>query len=413
MLASLILAPMVAFASPDTHGRTRPLRQIYKTHQGWEYRTEHFITVATTSGDDARWAGEELESAWQETARLADHFGDMHRRPDFGMVGGFITSSSTALRSTGTRYPKLTLPASRTLVQAQVTAGDPASRLAARDTLRRGGAAALLRQSGYDERLPAWAAMGLTEFVAEEPWDKERFEQERKSAQSHPNSLPSWGVVFRYLMTHEDGAHAASQLAAIADYGDFSADRLQRRVPIHTRWDKVTARRAEIRIEDSRVPLLPDVSQEQLRTRIQNWLADPQTAATPVQFDIEGSGQDAQRAREMALLVVLWDRHGREPFAGSESKALPIDADRLYRRLSSPTGPAWSATDVDGTLLTWRDRQRIDELFAGHGGRYRGLTRDGRSVLQYQNQDGTALEAWVEPGKDGKRPAVHVQRAHQ
>lgn len=411
LLALLPFLPMLAAASPETHGRVRPLRQIYRTHQGWEYRTEHFITVATTSGDDARWAGEELESSWQETARLADHFGDMHRRQNFGLVGGLVTGSSTAPRTTGTRYPKLTLPASRTLVQAQLTAGDQSSRIAARKTLRRGGAAALLRQSGYDERLPAWAATGLTEFVADGPWDKERFDREQRAAESNPGALPAWGVVFRHLMTHEDGTQAASHLASLADYGDFSASRLQRRVPIHTRWDKVTAGHAEIKVHDSRTPQLPNVSQHQLRERIQNWLVDPNGAGTVIDMNIAADDPAAARASELALLVLLWRHYGVDGEEKADRPAAPVDVDHLYRKLTSPTGPAWSAVDTDGRLLTWRDQQRIDMLFMRGTGRFQSVSSDGRSVLQFRDADGTTLEAWFDRTADGKKPTIHVRRA--
>ncbi|MCE9556159.1 MAG: hypothetical protein K8T91_22650 [Planctomycetes bacterium] len=411
LLASVAAAPILAGASPDTHGRVRPLRQIYKTHQGWEYRTEHFIAVTTTSGDDARWAGDELEAAWEETARLADHFGDMHRRPDFGMVGALVTKNSTVPRSTGTRFPKIALPADPTTIQVEMGEDREASRAAARQTLRRGAASTLLRQSGYDERLPKWAAVGLTEFVADEEWDKQRFDHERKVAQQSNESLPAWGVVFRHLMTTDDGGQAASILESLSDCGDFSAGRLQRRVPIHTRWDKVTAKRAEVVVQDNRLPELPGVRPAELRKNISRWLADPQVGTMPVKLDIADNDPAMQRAREMALLVKLWQRYGEEHVARGENRpATPIDLDKLHRRLTSSTAPAWSALDADGHLMTWRDQPRVDALLADRRGGYRTMVREGRSVLQFREPEGTTLEAWLDGAAEPARPVVRVQR---
>ena len=397
--------------TPDTNGRARPLRQVYRTHQGWEYRTEHFIAVTTTSGDDARWAGDELEAAWEETARLADHFGDMHRRPDFRIVGALVTKSSTVPRTTGTRYPKIALPTDSTVIQILMGENVAASRATGRESLRRGAAATLLRQSGYDKRLPRWAAVGLTEFVADEKWDAERFDQERKAAQQVNELLPAWEVVFRHLMTTDDGSQAASLLESLSDYGDFSASRLRRRVPIHTRWDKVTAKRAEEVVQDNRPPHLPEVSPVELRQKIMRWLADPQVGTIPVKLDIAGNDPAAQRAREMALLVKLWERYGEEQVARSESRpATQIDLEKLHRRLTSSTAPAWSALDAEGRLMTWRDPSRVDALFADRRGGYRTVVRDGRSILQFREPEGTALEAWLDQGADPGRPVVRVQR---
>lgn len=411
LVAAVAAAPILAGASPDTHGRVRPLRQVYKTHQGWEYRTEHFIAVATTSGDDARWGGDELEAAWDETARLADHFSDMHRRPDFGKVGALMTKSSTTARPTGTRYPKIALQANPTSIQVEMGEDRDASRAAARQTLRRGAASTLLRQSGYDQRLPQWAALGLTEFVADETWDAERFAQEHKAAQQSNESLPAWGVVFRHLMTTDDGTQAASLLESLSDYGDFSAGRLQRREPIHTRWDKATAKRVEVVAQVNRSPQLPGESQAELRQKITRWLADPQVGATPVKLEIGGDDPAAQRAREMALLVKLWQRYGDENTSRREDRpGTPIDLERLHRRLTSSSAPTWSVLDADGSLLTWRDQPRIDGLFADRLGGYRTGMRDGRAVVQFREPGGTALEAWLDRGTDPSRPVIRVQR---
>ena len=424
MLAAVafsVVFPLKASASPDTHGRPRPLGEVYRTHQGWEYRTDHFIAVATTSGDDARWAGEELESAWQETARLADHFGDNHRRPDFGLVGAIVTGKPTVQRPTGTRYPKLLLPANPMVVEVKLEHTREDSRANARQSLRRKGAATLLRQAGYDEKLPRWATVGLTEFVADEPWDRERFAQERRAAEQRGQALPELGVVFRHLMTADDGAQAAPILESLQQWippqppknsearlGDFSAGRLQRRVPIHTRWDKVTARRADTQVAEE-LPRLPNVSAADLEQRVSRWLIDPQMASIPVSLGIAENDPAYRRAAEMALLMKLWQRMEGEasPSTGSPK---PIDLERLYSRLMSNKNPAWSVIDVDGRLLTSRDQARVDELFADRREGYRAAIRDGHAVLHFREPEGSMLEAAIERGTEPSRPVIRVQR---
>lgn len=407
------LATNFALADPDTHGRVRPLRQVYRTHQGWEYRTDHFIALSTTSGDDARWAGDEMEDAWQETARLADHFGNRHRRSDFGMVGAMVTSSTEVPRVTGTRFPKLAPQSNPMVVQVQLAGNQPQSREAARETLRRGGAATLLRQSGYAEKLPRWASEGLTEYVA--------LQGDNEDAKNVAPKQASETATFRFLMAADDGAGAAALLASLAQpsfhsdtqtpRGDFAADRLERRIPIHSRWDKVTARRAEAnQDEDSQPVSFPGLSQAELSQRMPRWLANPQAESLPVQSTLAADDRAAQQANEMALIVKLWHRHANEGKSGAKDSGKPLRIDQLRAQLMSPNAPPWSATDVDGRILTWRDPDRAEELLStSHG--YRTTTRDGLSILQLPESQRSTLEAWIDRDRTSNRPIVRVQRA--
>jgi hypothetical protein len=230
-------------------------------------------------------------------------------------------------------------------------------------------------------------------------------------------------------MAADDGVRGATTLAALAEWtvpqqrplretngnpGDYSADRLERRVPKPWRWDKVAARRATEAGTEQDLPELPNVSAAQLEQRTRQWLADPEGGATPVSISLPTTDPAARRAQEMALLVKLWQHFrdtGSRGQAGAASDVRPMDLDSLYRQLTAPGGPSWSVTDVDGRLLTWRDRQRIDELFAGVRSEYRTTVRDGGAVLEYREPEGKTLQAWLDrSGSEPNRAVVRVQR---
>src|SRR4029078_7874872 len=63
----------------------RPRYKERWRHRGYEIRANQFFVVANTRVEDARWAAQQMESAWGDFGRLADGFMKSHRNSEFGI----------------------------------------------------------------------------------------------------------------------------------------------------------------------------------------------------------------------------------------------------------------------------------------------------------------------------------------
>ena len=62
-----------------------PRYRVRQTNRGWEFRTRHFVIFSTTGKENAAWAADQLELAWDEMGSLADQWTDLHRQEAFGI----------------------------------------------------------------------------------------------------------------------------------------------------------------------------------------------------------------------------------------------------------------------------------------------------------------------------------------
>ncbi|MBC7854495.1 MAG: hypothetical protein IAF94_13760 [Pirellulaceae bacterium] len=413
----------------------RPRSKERRTHRGLEVRTNQFFVVANTKVEDARWAAEQMETAWGDFGRLADAWMKGHRHPDFGIgaVQVYIDGDAPKTRE----LPLCTLNVVGIQTQITLYVGDGRQRLEDQlYRLRKAVGQAFLHTTELDQQLPPWVCDGLASYVAAErlsagevgaikqqeiaagaprlggqQWRFKRAEQDRLSVPLFDDEAAAQEVEF--LLTASDAAHAPAFFAAINE--SIAAANKRR-----NQENQVTARRGE----EQPAALGPvDQLAIQLAKPFGQWQNAPFRGQPVLEIE-KSTPAEVQRAeREMAVVLKLARRFATTDqrtvqtriTAFDEEKGMtvlsrkendrPAPLSELYQRMVAPQRPLWGTLNADDQLVLSSDRAALQEMLGLETSRYRWEADNGRSVLTTIIDGAWMLQGWLEEnGEDPSRP---------
>jgi len=408
----------------------RPRNKERWTHRGYEIRTNQFVVVANTRVEDARWAAQQIETAWSDFGRLADAWMKGHHQPDFGIgaVQVFIDGNAPKDRD----LPPITL--SVVGVQTQITLHVAPGQPALEEQiyrLRKGAGLAFLRTAELDRQLPPWACDGLASYVAVErmsdeqvqasneqgktpgaprlagqQWRFKRAEQDRLDAPAFDRDAAAQEVEF--LLTGDDAAHAPAFFAAIQE---AIAAVQERRI----QGNLVTARPGEEQPAE-RGPL------DQLATKLAKPFAEWQKTPLRGQPILEvgpNTPAEVQLAeRQMAVVLKLarrfatteqstvhtritaFDKEKGMTVLSRRAENQPAPLSELFQRISSPQRPLWGTLNLDGQLVLSTDRAALQEMLGLEENRYKWDLVSGRNVLTTTLAGQWKLQGWLEESEE-------------
>jgi len=413
---------------------------------GWETRTKHFVVFSTLGAEQASRVAQQMEGVWAETARLADQWGNAHRRPTVGIgaVGVIVTD-----RTLNPRMPPAGELAPLRYGPGIVLSTAGAGQLAPQQLLylRREGVLAFLRVTGQQPAFPEWVSRGLADYVAGVPlperrperlappqWttsadaslDPSSFRATADTAIPRPTVTADGQLWVQFFLEGNDAQHAPAFFEVLA-------------AAVHRR--QADPRGAEHGIRnfgntagrsDSR--LMGQLTTPSVQEDMTAWLADPQVGQ-PIVEPASDDGkpepvEDAdaqQRRQEMIQILKLARRFSWTPaerlqpriteFRDGASEVIPVPWTEqatglggLYRHLSTTNRP-WATLDANGRLLMSGDRDRLAQWFARIDSRYGLYLRDGRLSIESKLPSGEVLEVWLEDNPDNTmRPIARIDK---
>jgi hypothetical protein len=413
----------------------RPRNRERWTHRGYEIRTNQFTVVANTRVEDARWAAQQMETAWADFGRLADAWMQGHRQPDFGIGAVQVFIDGNAPHDRDLPRTTLSVVGIQTQITLHVAPGQPGLENQLY-RLRKGAGEAFLHAAELDRELPPWVCDGLATFVAAkglteeevkmfQQWDKtpgaprlggqqwrfQRGEQNRLAVPEFDHDAAAERV--KFLLTADDAAHLPAFISAV---GESIAVANQRR-----KHDNLTTpHRGEA--QPAKLGPLDQLALD-LAKPFEQWQQAP-LAGQPKLEAQENTPPEVQRAeREMAVVLKLARRfataeqrtahiritafHQEQGMTilSRQAKDRPISLPDLYQRMVAPRRTLWGTLNADGQLVLSTDRGALQEMLGLEDNRYAWETKDGRSMLTTTLDGSWKVHGWLEENKeDPSRP---------
>jgi hypothetical protein len=422
---------------PDEH--YRPYFRDTQSHRGWEIREDRFTIFASTSREDAQWAAAQVAQAWQNAARLADRWTQVHHNPDFGLNALQIAIDNEPLRDRDAPLTTVNVVGIQAQIQINVAPGQPP--LAQQVVrLREAAGFAMLHADGLDSAAPPWVVAGLAAYAGRQGLSAE----ELQSSDAVKPAADFGGQQWRYkraaddvldyrrpdqnearqrvafLLTGDDAEHAPAFLAALAAANSDAARRAaegngfmpfpgnERLAPTNTPFDKLAG---------------------QFHAQYDAWKEDPLTGQPLFKPAADAPAELLAAEREMLVLLKLERRFARaDSVAPSRAKIVTFDRAKgattepakrsvamtsfpgLARRLTDPAHAVWGTLDVDGSVLLSTDVERVSELLGGIQPRYSLEQQQDHSVLVRQLDAYWQLRGWLEDNRENKaRPLAKFE----
>ncbi len=413
---------------------------------GWETRTKHFVVFSTLGAEQASRVARHMEGVWAETARLADQWGNAHRRPTVGIgaIGVIVTD-----RALDPRMPPAGELAPLRYGPGIVLSTAGAGQLAPQQLLhlRREGVLAFLRVTGQQPAFPEWVSRGLADYVAGVPLPERRPERlappqwtTSADASLDPSSFratadtatprtpvtPDGQLWVQFFLEGNDAQHAPAFFEVLA-------------AAIHRRQTDPRGAEHGIRnfgnaTERSDSQPMGQLMTPGVQAEMTAWLADPQVGQPIVELvgdagEPEGveDAETERRQQEMIQVLKLARRFSWTPtkdvlprfteFRDGASEVLPLEWTEqkmtlagLHRRLATADRP-WATLDANGRMLLSGDRDRLAQWFARIDGRYGLHLRDGRLTIESELPSGEVLKAWLEDNpENAMRPIARIEK---
>ena len=410
-------------AGADT--RHAPALAVRASHRGFEVRTGHFVVFATTSADDAVWAAGQAETAWRDAARLADRFGDTHRRH------GFAPQAIPVLVTRGAKTPRSDRAAGsepQRRVDTLFVDLDRGLPLQQQSTaLKKAAVLGFFRQTGYEGTLPGWISEGLADHVAALPDGESDFAPPVGIAGQNPPPGFSRSAWVSFLLTANDAQSAPAFLGALGVLVRRGEAERRRRAA-HPRVLAATAAAVAEELPAEIARLMADAG---LSAQLPHWQENPLAGRPLVAAPSGNDGVQTRVEHEMALLLKLAWRFGLVKPVVVKPGTVKTDKAKLPKTAGGadpapePRAPKfdslaelltdgkeqWATVDIDGRLLFSRDTDRVESLLARRDNRHDFVAAGGRVVLRRRVDPLWVQDAWLEDNpEDPQRPLVRFRR---
>jgi hypothetical protein len=409
----------------------RPRYKERWTHRGFEVVSDQITVVANTNVEDARRAAAEATGAWQDAAKISDHFTKVHRNRDFGIGALQVYVDGEPLRNRDQPLTTLSAVGQKNQVTVHVDKGSPTLEQQAR-RLREATVLAFMRTAEIDIQYPTWVSQGIAGYLAEKDGTPEELANVKPTQATANIGGQQWRQVrkeqdvlavdpdvrteavarVRFLLEGDDSSHTPDFFQAL----QASTQELMHR---RANENLVNTRRGEVQ------PQVASKIGDQFFTSLEKeytaWQQDP-LAGQPVYKPADNiTPETEQLQREMALVLKLQRRItgpakapvrakvvsfkpgvGSQVSQSSQPKVLAGVADPrdLFFDLTSGERGAWATRDVDGSLLLSSNTQRLEELFGDDGRRFKRLRHGDRWVLSYALPNGKVMAGWLEENKE-------------
>ena len=399
---------------------------------GWEVRTDRFVVLARSNRHTAERTLEQLESAWNEIAGLADRWTTVHRDPRMAIAPIFTyvddephwqrprVNSAMELSDYSSLY--FNISDGRPNLEEQL------------DDVRRAAVRSFLQMTQMNHQLPAWVQDGLVEYVGSIRYSKENADNSGLKNQSRSASFRKGGsqhhhlALVHYLLEGNDASHAPAFFASMERtlettrlkpnlVSNFTRYQDQRDQLMSHSWPIMSPHATPIdRLADS-PKIVRGFAEWSHDTRVGQPLFDPDPGI---------SESLRTRQREMILLLKLarrypqnlglstvpvttkWKEWSNEKSATTTTERL-VYLNNLYVHLLDRAKPDWATIDINGRLLLSTDRPRVKQLVE-QSRRFRGILRNDVLVLIDRWDGNTTIEVWLEENTENlQRPIARMQ----
>jgi len=411
--AALMMVAVIAAHANAAEYEARPLGH------GWQVATKHFVITCTLDREVALAAADQLESAWRDTASVADRFTDTHHRDRFGAGAiGVLIDKPRHIRARQTA--PLAFDANDVVMirleMNESTRGDLSDEQSKH--LRGAASRAFFHLAEVDQKLPSWVTDGLSQYVANRgnlptsdrelamptTADERSNERYRRPTQecipTHTARDPNAGRWIAYLLNGDDALHAPATLTAIRQTLD--------------------GRRGSTTAIDQH---FANVSKNH---DIAAWLEDPQVDQPAWEIPENQAENITNAQREMAVVLKLAKRFNYTPdqrpqvkiiavtrenepvsYTSPGSKQRPPSMNELHRKLTASGD--WATSTGDGVLHS-SDQRQLRVLLGLDEHRYTATWREGNLVLIQRLQDGTVIEGTLsENAENPRRPLAEFE----
>ena len=413
--------------------RQEPRQAERQTHRGFEVATGQIQVVATTNGNDARLAAEQALEGWNKTARLADHWTDVHKQANFAQGAVQVVVGSEPARH-GQPPVAVSVVGQATLIRVNVAPGQP-SLEEQQGQLRQASALAFLHTAELDRQLPEWVCQGLSTYSGrvrgETPKESDTSAEETPAAPSlgihqwrYDRAAPDRlaepaseetdaSQLVRFLIEGNDARHAG-------EFFDCLREHLANSRPDPDRGFQ--------RQNDPSLPAARDSDRldqlvAALATEFDEWMKDPQIGQPEF---VAGEGIDdelKQGQQEMLFALKLAERLARAESAAIRTRITTFEKGRgsavltgtsatrppplrtLLDRITTDDRRPWATLGPDGELIWSNEEEKLRDLLGVEENRYEHVWENDRWVLATRLPDGRQLVGWLEPNpENAKRP---------
>lgn len=383
---------------------------------------------------EASQIAQELQTTWEQTARLADRWTQTHRRPDFAGRSLTVVIGQTRIAQTQFSAPPRQVAALRLLPGVyssesllwQLDQQPPTMLLADAGSdrtpeevlreLKRQMVFAFLSYLPNGQQTPLWVRWGLAEYMAgasgETPWPSRmppvqpllREPEWGRAAPEHleisPETYASAGQWVRYFLEGRDAQYAPVFVEAMASaHSRRDMERLLNQIAVASgpagQW-------------------APQYGQPVVRP-VSSSMSMGQTERKMVfllKLAWRFSAPSAGQALQPKILEQGQDRSLQLAWAGQKAlQTTPRDLASLRQRIMDPTRPQWATLDWEGRLLFSDESARWTAYFQELQPQCRVLQQEGKTLWRLSDPAGGVLEGWLEENRsDPGRPIVCLRR---
>ena len=404
--------------------------------------------VGEASPAEAEQITQELQTTWQQMARLADRWTQAHRRPDFPgrsflvVVGQGrmhfpqpITYRSPGRTPTAPsdravlspaiwlldQQPAMVLMAAGTDVRLVPGASGPAQQQTVRE-LQRQLVLGFLSRLSNGQQVPLWVQMGLAEYVAELPgsstWSGSSAWPSRmpplppldkditwgQTPPEHreipPAAYATCGQWIRYFLEGRDAQYAPAFMAALASANPRNQieNLLQ-----HIRLASGPAGRWE-----------PEFGQPVVRTVGEPAALGETERKLLFLLKLQWRFASGQSPRTTQPKILQQGQDRSVQMAWTAEKPAPNRLPELQQQIFDPRQPRWATLDWNGQLLFSEDQAVWQAFFQELHGRYQIVQQqhEEKTIFLLQHPEGGVLEGWLEPNpQQPGRPIACLKRS--
>lgn len=417
--------------------RDRPRVPERQTHRGWEIMRDTFTVVCGTNHDEAVFAANQYQQAWDEMKHLMDPWTTIQQNPDFGLGAAEITIDKEPLKDPSQLLTTLQVNNNMMIVYLNVAPGQPSLQEQLPE-LRMAAVYSMMHSAQFDQKLPGWVRDGLAVYVAEKcaelnggtktplpailPLDSQYWQRQRVSRQQleprWPPSIDSAAQV-RFFLEGFDCRFAPAFFESLRETVNTAAPSAD-----------LQARNITRGIQLARRPTIVDYLVERLQPQYETWKREP-LAGQPIIVPMGNENQTLAAAeREVALVLKLARRFSPKSGAvasgapgtattrtaskvkitefkkgttveapSSQNVVTPVSIQQVYDRIAAQTVP-WATLDADGQILTSNNRDRIQQLFGLGNSSISIESREQQTIVRKYLPDGGAIEGWLEENRE-------------
>ncbi len=429
----------------------RPRVSERNSHLGFEVRNGRGTFIATTSPEDAKLAEAIVSQTWGTVNKLADHFTDIHKNPDFGLCAVQVYINDAPLATRDEPAPVWVPGRFENRININVS-GDHPSLAEQLPLLRAATAYVYMHVADFDKQLPQWVVDGFAQSAVLQHEGPEGLDaissiplpllrggqglqafrevpielQQRMLADAKQQEQMS-GSVVPFLLFGDDAAHAPEFFKTLVR----TLSERQEQAPL-TRDQAVRNRQVAFQFPPAEI----DDKAERYLAKFDQWAQNPD--ATVPQFVGLQNADDEVVDSEKDLFILLKlanklaapppavqtemrtkiveftkngpiERPGQVSALKESEKLRIVDASQLIAALNQ-SAPGWTTVDSDGTLILSEDPSAVAQLVERYRGRVTSRREGDHWVWNYELSGGRVLSGWLEPrSKDDPRQVTHFE----